>query len=196
MSLFRNFKNDFFPVDERRLFKSMSEGFTSFVTPMMNSVFESMEKKFNDTNFNKYIKDSEDTLKLVIPFKNESDEYHYSIDGSQFNIKVTDSKGEMYFTFSTTLPSDVDFTSMGEVVKPEDGVLEFTFNKIKPEKPVDNGEDATEETVDNRAADLGEMMQKLMEEVKEQLNNGVTLRSISNKLGISEKTIKRWVEKF
>lgn len=220
---------DFLTNFTRDGFRSLRRTTRELAQMIRDFEFRSFEDEFNEIEnaFKKQmdkikerIKNLTDRFIVEVPFDKEKQELSVNVNKNVLTV-VIDSYDEATNTTGnamtqTTIPEDVDPTTMAQFYDKENKKLVFVFMK----KKIDNVEtkntettETVEETTNNtttenvvaeqttenvvaeqKAEGVKPKKESLMKTILEMYENGLSYRKIAAETCISDKTVKRWIQ--
>ena len=196
----------------RRTTREITQMIRDFEFPSFEDEFNQIENEFKKQmdKIKERIKNLTDRFIVEVPFDKEKQELSVSVNKNVLTV-VLDSYDEATNTTGnamtqTAIPEDVDPTTMKQVYDTENKKLIFVFMK----KKVNNAEtestettETVEETTNNTTAEsVAEQTtegakpkkESLMKTILSMYENGFSYRKIAAETGISDKTVKRWIQ--
>lgn len=209
----------------RRTTRELTQMIRDFDFPSFEEEFNEIENEFKKQmdKIKERIKNLTDRFVVEVPFDKEKQELSVSVNKNVLTV-VLDSYDESTNTTGnamtqTTIPEDVDPTTMTQFYDAEKKKLVFVFMK----KKIDNAEtkntettETVEETTDNTKTETVEettnntttenvvagqttewvksKKESLMKTILSMYENGFSYRKIAAETGISDKTVKRWIQ--
>ena len=196
----------------RRTTRELTQMIRDFEFPSFEDEFNQIENEFKKQmdKIKERIKNLTDRFIVEVPFDKEKQELSVSVNKNVLTV-VLDSYDEVTNTTGnamtqTTIPEDVDPTTMKQVYDTENKKLIFVFMK----KKVNNAEtertettETVEETTNNTTAEsvaeqttegVKPKKESLMKTILSMYENGFSYRKIAAETGISDKTVKRWIQ--
>ena len=196
----------------RRTTRELTQMIRDFEFPSFEDEFNQIENEFKKQmdKIKERIKNLTDRFIVEVPFDKEKQELSVSVNKNVLTV-VLDSYDEATNTTGnamtqTTIPEDVDPTTMKQVYDTENKKLIFVFMK----KKVNNAEtestettETVEETTNNTTAEsvaeqttegVKPKKESLMKTILSMYENGFSYRKIAAENGISDKTVKRWIQ--
>lgn len=198
----------------RRTTRELTQMIRDFEFPSFEDEFNEIENAFKKQmdKIKERIKNLTDRFIVEVPFDKDKQELSVSVNKNVLTV-VLDSYDEATNTTGnamtqTTIPEDVDPTTMTQFYDKENKKLVFVFMK----KKVDNVEtentettETVEETTNNTTTTESVVAEQTTEGVKPKKEslmktilamheNGFSYRKIAAETGISDKTVKRWIQ--
>lgn len=197
----------------RRTTRELTQMIRDFEFPSFEDEFNQIENEFKKQmdKIKERIKNLTDRFIVEVPFDKEKQELSVSVNKNVLTV-VLDSYDEATNTTGnamtqTTIPEDVDPTTMKQLYDTENKKLVFVFMK----KKVNNAEtestettETVEETTNNTTTEsiVAEQTtegakpkkESLMKTILSMYENGFSYRKIAAETGISDKTVKRWIQ--
>ena len=196
----------------RRTTRELTQMIRDFEFPSFEDEFNQIENEFKKQmdKIKERIKNLTDRFIVEVPFDKEKQELSVSVNKNVLTV-VLDSYDEATNTTGnamtqTTIPEDVDPTTMKQVYDTENKKLIFVFMK----KKVNNAEtestettETVEETTNNTTAEsvaeqttegVKPKKESLMKTILSMYENGFSYRKIAAETSISDKTVKRWIQ--
>ena len=196
----------------RRTTRELTQMIRDFEFPSFEDEFNQIENEFKKQmdKIKERIKNLTDRFIVEVPFDKEKQQLSVSVNKNVLTV-VLDSYDEATNTTGnamtqTTIPEDVDPTTMKQVYDTENKKLIFVFMK----KKVNNAEtestettETVEETTNNTTTDsvseqttegVKAKKESLMKTILSMYENGFSYRKIAAETGISDKTVKRWIQ--
>ena len=196
----------------RRTTRELTQMIRDFEFPSFVDEFNQIENEFKKQmdKIKERIKNLTDRFIVEVPFDKEKQELSVSVNKNVLTV-VLDSYDEATNTTGnamtqTTIPEDVDPTTMKQVYDTENKKLIFVFMK----KKVNNAEtestettETVEETTNNTTTEsvseqttegVKPKKESLMKTILSMYENGFSYRKIAAETGISDKTVKRWIQ--
>lgn len=221
MDFLTNFTRDGFR-SLRRTTRELTQMIRDFDFPSFEDEFNEIENAFKKQmdKIKERIKNLTDRFIVEVPFDKEKQELSVNVNKNVLTV-VIDSYDEATNTTGnamtqTTIPEDVDPTTMAQFYDKENKKLVFVFMK----KKIDNVEtkntettETVEETTNNtttenvvaeqttenvvaeqKAEGVKPKKESLMKTILEMYENGLSYRKIAAETCISDKTVKRWIQ--
>lgn len=197
----------------RRTTRELTQMIRDFDFPSFEEEFNEIENEFKKQmdKIKERIKNLTDRFVVEVPFDKEKQELSVSVNKNVLTV-VLDSYDESTNTTGnamtqTTIPEDVDPTTMTQFYDAEKKKLVFVFMK----KKIDNAEtkntettETVEETANNTTTEnvvagqttewVKSKKESLMKTILSMYENGFSYRKIAAETGISDKTVKRWIQ--
>lgn len=197
----------------RRTTRELTQMIRDFDFPSFEDEFNQIENEFKKQmdKIKERIKNLTDRFIVEVPFDKEKQKLSVSVNKNVLTV-VLDSYDEATNTTGnamtqTTIPEDVDPTTMKQLYDTENKKLVFVFMK----KKVNNAEtestettETVEETTNNTTTEsiVAEQTtegakpkkESLMKTILSMYENGFSYRKIAAETGISDKTVKRWIQ--
>ena len=197
----------------RRTTRELTQMIRDFEFPSFEDEFNQIENEFKKQmdKIKERIKNLTDRFIVEVPFDKEKQELSVSVNKNVLTV-VLDSYDEATNTTGnamtqTTIPEDVDPTTMKQLYDTENKKLVFVFMK----KKVNNAEtestettETVEETTNNTTTEsvvaeqttegVKPKKESLMKTILSMYENGFSYRKIAAETGISDKTVKRWIQ--
>ena len=196
----------------RRTTRELTQMIRDFEFPSFEDEFNQIENEFKKQmdKIKETIKNLTDRFIVEVPFDKEKQQLSVSVNKNVLTV-VLDSYDEATNTTGnamtqTTIPEDVDPTTMKQVYDTENKKLIFVFMK----KKVNNAEtestettETVEETTNNTTTEsvseqttegVKPKKESLMKTILSMYENGFSYRKIAAETGISDKTVKRWIQ--
>ena len=196
----------------RRTTRELAQMIRDFEFPSFEYEFNDIENEFKKQmdKIKERIKNLTDRFIVEVPFDKEKQELSVSVNKNVLTV-VLDSYDEATNTTGnamtqTTIPEDVDPTTMKQFYDTENKKLVFVFMK----KKVNNAEtesaettETVEETTNNTTTEsvseqttegVKTKKESLMKTILSMYENGFSYRKIAAETGISDKTVKRWIQ--
>lgn len=197
----------------RRTTRELTQMIRDFEFPSFEDEFNQIENEFKKQmdKIKERIKNLTDRFIVEVPFDKEKQQLSVSVNKNVLTV-VLDSYDEATNTTGnamtqTTIPEDVDPTTMKQVYDTENKKLIFVFMK----KKVNNAEtestettETVEETTNNTTTTesvseqttegVKQKKESLMKTILSMYENGFSYRKIAAETGISDKTVKRWIQ--
>ena len=196
----------------RRTTRELTQMIRDFEFPSFEDEFNQIENEFKKQmdKIKERIKNLTDRFIVEVPFDKEKQELSVSVNKNVLTV-VLDSYDEATNTTGnamtqTTIPEDVDPTTMKQVYDTENKKLIFVFMK----KKINNSEtentettETVEETTNNTTTEsvseqttegVKPKKESLMKTILSMYENGFSYRKIAAETGISDKTVKRWIQ--
>ena len=197
----------------RRTTRELTQMIRDFEFPSFENEFNEIENAFKKQmdKIKERIKNLTDRFIVEVPFDKEKQELSVSVNKNVLTV-VLDSYDEATNTTGnamtqTTIPEDVDPTTMTQFYDKENKKLVFVFMK----KKVDNVEtentettETVEETTNTTTTEsvvaeqttegVKPKKESLMKTILAMHENGFSYRKIAAETGISDKTVKRWIQ--
>jgi len=197
----------------RRTTRELTQMIRDFEFPSFEDEFNEIENAFKKQmdKIKERIKNLTDRFIVEVPFDKEKQELSVSVNKNVLTV-VLDSYDEATNTTGnamtqTTIPEDVDPTTMTQFYDKDNKKLVFVFMKKKINK-VETEDTETTETVegttDNTTTEsvvaeqttegVKPKKESLMKTILAMHENGFSYRKIAAETGISDKTVKRWIQ--
>lgn len=197
----------------RRTTRELAQMIRDFEFPSFEDEFNQIENEFKKQmdKIKERIKNLTDRFIVEVPFDKEKQELSVSVNKNVLTV-VLDSYDEATNTTGnamtqTTIPEDVDPTTMTQFYDKENKKLVFVFMK----KKVDNVETENTETTETveeatnttttesvvaeqTTEGVKPKKESLMKTILAMHENGFSYRKIAAETGISDKTVKRWIQ--
>ena len=196
----------------RRTTRELAQMIRDFEFPSFEDEFNQIENEFKKQmdKIKERIKNLTDRFIVEVPFDKEKQELSVSVNKNVLTV-VLDSYDEATNTTGnamtqTTIPEDVDPTTMKQFYDTENKKLVFVFMKKKVNNSGTESTETTEtveETTNNTTtASVAEQAtegvktkkESLMKTILSMYENGFSYRKIAAETGISDKTVKRWIQ--
>ena len=210
---------DFLTKFTRDGFRSLRRTTRELAQMIRDFEFPSFEYEFNDIEnelkkqmdkIKERIKNLTDRFIVEVPFDKEKQQLSVSVNKNVLTV-VLDSYDEATNTTGnamtqTTIPEDVDPTTMKQVYDTENKKLIFVFMKKKVNNAETESTETTEtvdETTNNATTEsvseqttegVKPKKESLMKTILSMYENGFSYRKIAAETGISDKTVKRWIQ--
>lgn len=176
-----------------------------------NINFDDFDKKVQEkvNNLAKQFKEATDVFIIKIPFDKNNQSLSYKIDDDTITIttescKSTNTESVVDYTESTTvtntvIPKRFDATRMVQKYDSKNKRMLFIFYKplikVKQEtKKQVSTNSASNESKENLTKNNEK--ERLMEYILEKYKTGYSYRKLAKVVGVSDKTIKRWIEAY
>lgn len=197
----------------RRTTRELTQMIRDFEFPSFEDEFNEIENAFKKQmdKIKEKIKNLTDRFIVEVPFDKEKQELSVSVNKNVLTV-VLDSYDETTNTTGnamtqTTIPEDVDPTTMTQFYDKNNKKLVFVFMKKKINN-VETEDTETTETVEgttnnttteNVVAEqttegVKPKKESLMKTILAMHENGFSYRKIAAETGISDKTVKRWIQ--
>ena len=196
----------------RRTTRELTQMIRDFEFPSFEDEFNQIENEFKKQmdKIKERIKNLTDRFIVEVPFDKEKQELSVSVNKNVLTV-VLDSYDEATNTTGnamtqTTIPEDVDPTTMKQVYDTENKKLIFVFMKKKinnsetentetTETVEDTTNNTTTESVSEQTTEgVKPKKESLMKTILSMYENGFSYRKIAAETGISDKTVKRWIQ--
>ena len=196
----------------RRTTREITQMIRDFEFPSFEDEFNQIENEFKKQmdKIKERIKNLTDRFIVEVPFDKEKQELSVSVNKNVLTV-VLDSYDEATNTTGnamtqTTIPEDVDPTTMKQVYDTENKKLIFVFMKKKVNNTETESTETTEtveETTNNTTTEsvseqttegVKPKKESLMKTILSMYENGFSYRKIAAETGISDKTVKRWIQ--
>lgn len=197
----------------RRTTRELTQMIRDFEFPSFEDEFNEIENAFKKQmdKIKERIKNLTDRFIVEVPFDKEKQELSVSVNKNVLTV-VLDSYDEATNTTGnamtqTTIPEDVDPTTMTQFYDKENKKLVFVFMKKKINKVETEDTETTEtveETTNNTTTEsvvaeqttegVKPKKESLMKTILAMHENGFSYRKIAAETGISDKTVKRWIQ--
>ena len=197
----------------RRTTREITQMIRDFEFPSFEDEFNQIENEFKKQmdKIKERIKNLTDRFIVEVPFDKEKQELSVSVNKNVLTV-VLDSYDEATNTTGnamtqTTIPEDVDPTTMKQVYDTENKKLIFVFMKKKANNAETESTETTEtveETTNNTTTEsvvaeqttegVKPKKESLMKTILSMYENGFSYRKIAAETGISDKTVKRWIQ--
>lgn len=189
---------------------NLLKNFNVLVSSFMKETAEEMEKFRQSINdpFEEFKKTSTEMLKelkdeikktktsfiVEVPFNKESDQLTYSVDGDTITVttKTKTDTSDSTSTTTATIPDEFDRHNLIQKYDEKNKKMKFIFitNFFKKKKNESNKNDKSEK--DESEKPIIER-RKLLDRILELNSKGWSYRRIAKEVGISDKTVKRWI---
>ena len=196
----------------RRTTRELTQMIRDFEFPSFEYEFNDIENEFKKQmdKIKERIKNLTDRFIVEVPFNKEKQELSVSVNKNVLTV-VLDSYDEATNTTGnamtqTTIPEDVDPTTMKQVYDTENKKLVFVFMKKKVNNAETESKETTEtveKTTNNTTTEsvseqttegVKPKKESLMKTILSMYENGFSYRKIAAETGISDKTVKRWIQ--
>lgn len=196
----------------RRTTRELTQMIRDFEFPSFEDEFNQIENEFKKQmdKIKERIKNLTDRFIVEVPFDKEKQQLSVSVNKNVLTV-VLDSYDEATNTTGnamtqTTIPEDVDPTTMKQVYDTENKKLIFVFMKKKVNNAETESKETTEtveETTNNTTTEnvseqttegVKPKKESLMKTILSMYENGFSYRKIAAETGISDKTVKRWIQ--
>lgn len=197
----------------RRTTRELTQMIRDFEFPSFENEFNEIENAFKKQmdKIKERIKNLTDRFIVEVPFDKEKQELSVSVNKNVLTV-VLDSYDEATNTTGnamtqTTIPEDVDPTTMTQFYDKDNKKLVFVFMKKKINKVETEATETTEtveETTNNTTTEsvvaeqttegVKPKKESLMKTILAMHENGFSYRKIAAETGISDKTVKRWIQ--
>lgn len=197
----------------RRTTRELTQMIRDFEFPSFEDEFNEIENAFKKQmdKIKERIKNLTDRFIVEVPFDKEKQELSVSVNKNVLTV-VLDSYDEATNTTGnamtqTTIPEDVDPTTMTQFYDKDNKKLVFVFMKKKINKVETEDTETTEtveETTNNTTTEsvvaeqttegVKPKKESLMKTILAMHENGFSYRKIAAETGISDKTVKRWIQ--
>lgn len=196
----------------RRTTRELTQMIRDFEFPSFEDEFNQIENEFKKQmdKIKERIKNLTDRFIVEVPFDKEKQELSVSVNKNVLTV-VLDSYDEVTNTTGnamtqTTIPEDVDPTTMKQVYDTENKKLIFVFMKKKVNNAETESTETTEtveettntittESVSEQTTEgVKPKKESLMKTILSMYENGFSYRKIAAETGISDKTVKRWIQ--
>lgn len=197
----------------RRTTRELTQMIRDFEFPSFENEFNQIENEFKKQmdKIKERIKNLTDRFIVEVPFDKEKQQLSVSVNKNVLTV-VLDSYDEATNTTGnamtqTTIPEDVDPTTMKQVYDTENKKLIFVFMKKKVNNAETESTETTEtvdETTNNATTEsvvaeqttegVKPKKESLMKTILSMYENGFSYRKIAAETGISDKTVKRWIQ--
>ena len=196
----------------RRTTRELTQMIRDFEFPSFEYEFNDIENEFKKQmdKIKERIKNLTDRFIVEVPFDKEKQELSVSVNKNVLTV-VLDSYDEATNTTGnamtqTTIPEDVDPTTMKQVYDTENKKLIFVFMKKKVNNAETESKETTEtveKTTNNTTTEsvseqttegVKPKKESLMKTILSMYENGFSYRKIAAETGISDKTVKRWIQ--
>lgn len=197
----------------RRTTRELTQMIRDFEFPSFEDEFNQIENEFKKQmdKIKERIKNLTDRFIVEVPFDKEKQQLSVSVNKNVLTV-VLDSYDEATNTTGnamtqTTIPEDVDPTTMKQVYDTENKKLIFVFMKKKVNNAETESTETTEtvkETTNNTTTEsvvaeqttegVKPKKESLMKTILSMYENGFSYRKIAAETGISDKTVKRWIQ--
>lgn len=197
----------------RRTTREITQMIRDFEFPSFEDEFNQIENEFKKQmdKIKERIKNLTDRFIVEVPFDKEKQQLSVSVNKNVLTV-VLDSYDEATNTTGnamtqTTIPEDVDPTTMKQVYDTENKKLIFVFMKKKVNnaetentettetvKETTNSTTTTENVSEQTTEGVKPKKESLMKTILSMYENGFSYRKIAAETGISDKTVKRWIQ--
>ena len=196
----------------RRTTREITQMIRDFEFPSFENEFNQIENEFKKQmdKIKERIKNLTDRFIVEVPFDKEKQQLSVSVNKNVLTV-VLDSYDEATNTTGnamtqTTIPEDVDPTTMKQVYDTENKKLIFVFMKKKvnnAETEITETTETVEETTNTTTTEsvseqttegVKPKKESLMKTILSMYENGFSYRKIAAETGISDKTVKRWIQ--
>lgn len=197
----------------RRTTRELTQMIRDFDFPSFEDEFNEIENAFKKQmdKIKERIKNLTDRFIVEVPFDKEKQELSVSVNKNVLTV-VLDSYDEATNTTGnamtqTTIPEDVDPTTMTQFYDKDNKKLVFVFMKKKINNVETENTETTETvegTTNNTTTEsvvaeqttegVKPKKESLMKTILAMHENGFSYRKIAAETGISDKTVKRWIQ--
>lgn len=167
--------------------------------------FEDVEKQFNSVkkslnegleDFKSYVKNCDNKYIVKVPYDRDTQVINFAVSDSEFKVDVKpcedcgDIKIKTSFSSVTTIPEDVKVDTITHNYDELTKTMTFIFKKdTKKDDEVVEEESNEKKPIEKTK----ELVKKIVDMYH---NEGMSYRKIAKKIGISDKTVKRWINEW
>ena len=177
----------------KKSFDEMQKVINDFDFDDIEKQFDSVKKSFNEgfEEFKSYVKNYDNKYIIKVPYDRDTQVMKFAVSDSEFKVAVNpcedcgDVKIKTSFSSVTTIPKGVNVDTITHSYDELTKTMVFIFKKDKEEK---ESEDENEKKTIEKTEELVKKMADM------HLHQGMSYRKIAKETGVSDKTVKRWID--